>query len=58
MSFAGNLWWVVAQGILLAGIALNVLTLQKYRLGMALALVSIALTFVSHDLRGRRSKHS
>ena len=34
-------------------IALNVLTLQEYRLGMALAFVCFALTFASHDFKGR-----
>ena len=58
MSLAGRRWWVVAHGILLGGIALNVLTLQHYRLGMALALVSFGLTFVSNDFRGRPRTHS
>jgi hypothetical protein len=58
MSLAGSPWWVIAQGVLIGAIGLNVLTLQEYRLGMALALVSVALTFASHDLRGRRRKHS
>jgi hypothetical protein len=44
--------------VLIGAIALNVLTIQHYRLGMALALVSLALTFVSHDLRGQPRKHS
>jgi hypothetical protein len=56
MSLAGSPWWVIAQGVLIGAIGLNMLTFQEYRLGMALALVSLALTFVSHDLRGRR-KH-
>jgi hypothetical protein len=54
MSLAKYPWWIVAQGMLLGGIALNMLTLQEYRLGMALALVCFALTFLSHDFRGRR----
>jgi hypothetical protein len=58
MSLAGRPWWIVVQGMLLGGIALNVLTLQHYRLGMALALVSLGLTFASHDVRGRRRTHS
>ena len=57
MSLAGSPWWVIAQGVLIGAIGLNVLTLQKYRLGMALALVSFALAFVSHDFRERRRKH-
>lgn len=54
MSLAKYPWWIVAQGMLLGGIALNMLTLQEYRLGMALALICFALTFFSHDFRGRR----
>jgi hypothetical protein len=46
-------WWIVVQGILLGGIALNMLTLQEYRLGMALALVCFALTFAGHDFTGK-----
>ena len=53
MSLARTPWWIVAQGMLLGGIALNMLTLQNYRLGMALALISLVLTFVSHDFKGR-----
>ena len=56
MSLAASRWWVIAQGTLLGAIALNMLTLQRQRLGMALALVSFALTFVSHDFRERRRK--
>ena len=56
MSLAASRWWVITQGTLLGAIALNMLTLQRQRLGMALALFSFALTFVSHDFRGRRSK--
>lgn len=58
MSVAGSPWWIVAQGALLGGIALDVVTLQDYRLGMGLALVSLALTFLSHDVRGQSRKHS
>ena len=58
MSVAGSPWWVIAQGVLIGAIGLNILTLQEYRLGMALAFVSLALTFVSHDFRGRRRTHS
>ena len=53
MSLAKYQWWIVAQGMLLGGIALNMLTLQQYRLGMGLALACLALTFASHDLKGR-----
>jgi hypothetical protein len=58
MSLAGSPWWVIAQGVLIGAIGLNMLTLQQYRLGIALALVSLALTFVSHDFRGKRRKHT
>ena len=54
MSLAGSPWWVIAQGVLIGAIGLNMLTIQEYRLGMALALASFGLTFLSHDLRGRR----
>ena len=54
MSVAGSPWWVIAQGVLIGAIGLNMLTLQEYRLGMALALASFGLTFLSHDFRGRR----
>jgi hypothetical protein len=53
MSLAKYPWWIVAQGMLLGGIAVNMLTLQEYRLGMALALACFALTFLSHDFKGR-----
>ena len=53
MSLAKYPWWIVAQGMLLGGIALNMVTLQEYRLGMALAFACFALTFVSHDFKGR-----
>ena len=51
MSLAGSRWWVIAQGMLFGAMALNVLTFQEYRLGMALALVSVALTLASHAPR-------
>jgi hypothetical protein len=54
MSLARYPWWIVAQGMILGGIAFNVLTLQGYRLEMALALTSLAPAFVSHDFKGRR----
>ena len=54
MSLAKYPWWIVAQGMLLGGIALNMLTLQEYRLGMVLAFTCFVLTFVSHDFKGSR----
>jgi uncharacterized membrane protein (UPF0136 family) len=56
MSLAGSPWWVRAQGMLFGAMALNVLTFQGYRLGMALALVSVALTLASHAPRPIRSR--
>jgi hypothetical protein len=53
MPIAGLRWWIVAQTGILAGIALNTLTLQEHRLSIALALLGFALTFVSHNFRGR-----
>lgn len=53
MSFAKHQWWIVTQGVLLGAIALNMLTFQEYRFGMGLALACFALTFVSHDFKGR-----
>jgi uncharacterized membrane protein (UPF0136 family) len=42
--------------MLFGAMALNVLTFQGYRLGMALALVSVALTLASHAPRPIRSR--
>jgi hypothetical protein len=56
MSLAGSPWWVIAQGVLLAAIALNVMTFQDYRLGMALALASIALVLPPPSAHVRSAK--
>jgi hypothetical protein len=45
-------WWLIAQGIVLAGLVVTG-ALRQYRAGMAIAVVGFALTFVSHDFRGR-----
>ena len=51
-------WWIVAQGILLGGIALNMVTIQEPRLGMTLAVVCFALTFAGHDFTGKARSDS
>ena len=47
MSLAGSPWSVISQAVLIGAIALKVLTFQQNRVGMALALVSVALTVVN-----------
>ena len=46
-------WWVYAQGALVTGLVVAAV-LGESRIGMTLAAIGLVLTFVSHDLRGRR----
>ena len=47
-------WRLLIFGVLATGFVLNWLTIQNYALGMGHLILALALTFISHDFRGRR----
>jgi uncharacterized membrane protein YphA (DoxX/SURF4 family) len=53
MSIPRVPWWVAGQITLVAGIAVNVLGRGNATFSIALGVAALALTFASHDLRGR-----
>jgi len=54
MRFPTIPWWLTVQAGLVIGIVVSLLVLKKPDVSIALSIVALGVTFVSHDSRGRR----